>query len=604
MSKPVPTEKLTPMTHRLKIMPGRHLYVGRLCLLALLLAVYPACSCGQDLLIPSGAIVTCTGGDIILDGDLVNNGSLINQNNTIIFTGTSQSVSGTSPIEFRNLTVGPASSTTLASPGQAIREILRCEGTLNAGGNLTLLSSASGTALIDGSGTGQVTGNVTIQRYLPYAFGYKYFSSPFQGSTVSEFGDDMDLLSAFPSFYRFDESLATSGWISYTAPAGILNPMEGYAVNFGSVLQPGTVDLSGVVNNGPIEKTLYNHNNPYTSGFCLVGNPYPSPVDWDSPGGWTRDNIDDAIYYFSASTTDEYGGSYSTYINGSSSDGIANGIIPSSQAFFVHVSGGAYPVTGRFGMDNSVRVTDQTQPFIKSSPKGVRSMLRLAAGYTDDSVSFDPLVIYFDDKATFNFDGQFDALKLFNTDTSVPNFYSFSDDQSKLSVNGIPDNGHQPDKIRLGISTKRDAEIVFRIKAIEGDLFGSSIVLIDSVNGTRQNLFPDKLYQVSLNAGDYDNRFYIGFAEISTGVPATAQDPDLLTIYSGAGVLKTRINTLTLNRGTVKVCSLTGQVLYEARVYEPGYHEFRPGIKSGIYIMSLTTDSGNISRKFYFRGDR
>ena len=32
-----------------------------------------------------------------------------------------------------------------------------------------------------------------MQRYLPVAFGYKYFSSPFQGATVSEFGDDMDL---------------------------------------------------------------------------------------------------------------------------------------------------------------------------------------------------------------------------------------------------------------------------------------------------------------------------------------------------------------------------------------------------------------------------
>ena len=114
---------------------------------------------------------------------------------------------------------------------------------------------------------------------------------------------------------------------------------------------PNTVDVTGVVNNGNLSVTLYNHNNTYTQGFNLVGNPYPSPIDWNASAGWTKTNIDNALYYFKASTTDQYGGTYSTYINGISSDGVVNNIIPSMQGFFIHVSDGTCPVTGTLAIE-------------------------------------------------------------------------------------------------------------------------------------------------------------------------------------------------------------------------------------------------------------
>ena len=58
-------------------------------------------------------------------------------------------------------------------------------------GNLTLLSTASQTALIDGAGSGSVDGNVSMQRYIASGFGYKYISSPFQAATVNELSDDL-----------------------------------------------------------------------------------------------------------------------------------------------------------------------------------------------------------------------------------------------------------------------------------------------------------------------------------------------------------------------------------------------------------------------------
>src|SRR5450759_5790523 len=271
-----------------------------------------------------------------------------------------------SPIIFNNLTVASGSTTTITTTGQSLRGILVSNSTLNSNGNMTLLSTVTQTALIDGSGTGQVNGNVTMQRYLPSGFGYKYFSSPFQGATVSEFGDNMDLLAVFPSFYNYDESKSSAGWVTYTNSAGVLNPLYGYAVNFGCSVTAITADVTGVVNNGNLSRTMYNNNNTYTKGFNLVGNPYPSPIDWDAASGWIKTNIDNALYYFKSSTTDQYGGTYSTYINFVSSDGLATKIIPSMQGFFIHVSDGAWPITGTLALNNSVRITDMTHSFIKS----------------------------------------------------------------------------------------------------------------------------------------------------------------------------------------------------------------------------------------------
>ncbi|MFO7574304.1 MAG: hypothetical protein R6W67_04015, partial [Bacteroidales bacterium] len=216
------------------------------------------------------------------------------------------------PAEIDNLTIIRTNPLALSDQDLLVHGIVLNHGLLKSNDRLVLVSDPSGTALIDGKSRGTINGNVTMQRYLLSAFGYKYFSSPFQSAAVGEFSDDMDLTAPFTTFYRYDENRnvggnPASGWVAYKTPTDILQPLAGYAVNFGSSADPGTVDVKGVVNNGPLSMTLYNNNNPYTLGFNLVGNPYPSPIDWDAASGWTKDNIDDAIYLFRASTTDEYG---------------------------------------------------------------------------------------------------------------------------------------------------------------------------------------------------------------------------------------------------------------------------------------------------------
>jgi hypothetical protein len=560
----------------------------------------------QNLVISTGMFVAGTGGHVIIKTNVINNGSYANNDNVVVFAGNSQSVGGSNPVTFDNLIINAGSSTTLNTAGQTVSGILLSDGILFSSGNLTLLSNTAGTALIDGKGAGQVSGIVTMQRYLPSGFGYKYFSSPFVAATVSEFGDDMNLSDPYTTFYRYDENrivsgTPASGWANFKSPANVLQPVAGYAINFGSITASITVDITGEVNNGSMVVDLYNHNNTFTKGFNLVGNPYPSPIDWNSPTGWNRINIDNALYFFNASTTDQYGGEYSTYLNGLSSNGLATNIIPSMQGFLVHVTDGSWPVSATLGLDNNVRINDMTHSFMKSGEKVTPAFLRLIAGFSDDSISFDPLVIYFDEKATESFDNQLDALKLFNTDQRITNFYSSGFDGSKLSINCLPVTDSDLYKVPLGLKTAKSGDVIFRINSIEGGINFNNISITDINTGKTQDLLHNNEFTVNLPAGDYQNRFYLNLTNLTTDVPDKSSDEDWFNVYSSHSIMKTEIDLPDFNSGTLKIYNLLGQLLFIYEIYQPGYHEFYPTIKEGIYIVSFINGTKTISKKLFFQ---
>lgn len=541
-------------------------------------------------------------------------GTIITDASTNIFFGTPGNTGGTAftipsgtfttAPTINNLTINRDNSLTFGDQMISLAGILLANGPLITAGNLTLLSDASATALIDGTGTGQVSGNVNMQRYLPVGFGYKYFSSPFQAATVSEFGDDMDLTFWFPTFYEYDESRTTSGWVDYSDPAGVLEPMHGYAVNFGNVSAPTTVDVTGEVNNGPLSLTIYNNNNTYTLGMNLVGNPYPSPIDWDAAAGWTKTNIDDAVYYFKASATDEYGGTYSSYINGVSSDGIVSNIIPSMQGFFVHVSDGAYPVTGTLGMNNNIRINDMTQEFSKSA--AAKSgftisvpLIRLVTEFEDDTTSTDPMVIYFHDQATLSFDSDLDALKLLNTDFNVSNLYATVEGDKKLSINALPSDSESTLSIPLGVKTNRSGNLIFRINDIDNYFSATSIYLKDVEAETAHLLDSDSKYLVYIEQGEYHNRFFLEMMNLPTNINETKVPDPLFDIYSAHNLLKTNIYDVSGKEGILSVFNLTGQIVFKQIIRQPGYYEFNAPVLSGIYIINYTSGARTGSRKIF-----
>jgi hypothetical protein len=551
----------------------------------------------KDITIDNGSSLTITGNTIQIAGAITNNGTFTCTNGTVTFNGTTAQSAGTGAFTgntVKDLIINNTAGVSLTGSLIVSGVVTLQSGNLASDGNLTLLSTATQTALIAGTGTGTISGNVVMQRYLPSGFGYKYFSSPFQAATVNEFADDM-ILGSF-TFYRYDESRTSSGWASYSNPVtNPLIPLQGYAINFGAGSDPNTIDITGAINNGTVTATLYNHNNTYTQGFNLVGNPYPSPIDWNAVTGWTKTNIDNALYYFKASTSDQYGGTYSTYIGGVSSDGLATNIIPSMQGFFVHVSDGSWPVTGNLSMNNSVRISDLTHQFAKSVVEV--PLLRITSGFSDDDASKDPAVIYFDEKATSGFDSQLDALKLFNTDLAVTNLYLLDSDGKRLSISALPPITEKSLQIPLGLKLNKEGTVVFRISDIDVSLMGMDISISDTVAGTQQILLPDKEYKLTLDKGEYLDRFYLNFKDIQTGINETVPPDGLFSIYQYYGKLKAEINKIEGKGGNIKIYNLSGQVIFIEKINTTGYHEFNPGLKEGFYIIRYISGSLTSSKK-------
>jgi hypothetical protein len=432
---------------------------------------YPRVSGGsnaltKDLLIETGATFTITGNWLRISGNVQNNGVLEVISGNVSFEGTAAQTipSGTfADNRIENLQIDNASGVTSEGSLEITGILKIAAGNFQTGDSLTLISSAEKTALIDGSGLGEVIGTVNMQRYLDVAFGYKYFSTPFQNSVVGDFEPFLELsdaTSGFPHVYRYEENRTlndtafATGWQAYDDPENILEVGEGYAFNFGANTDEKLVEISGEVNNGNFSRNLENNKGEYTKGFHLIGNPYPSPIDWDAIDGWQKTNIEDGIYFFTAGET-QYTGTYTSYVNGvSSTNGNSSNIIPSMQGFFVKVTDpaeGASKVTGSLSISNKARVTDFDQQFLKTREREEKPLLRLTAAY-ETAAKKDAMVLYFSANAGKDFNKEMDAHKIMNTDASVPNFYILSKDKINLSIKALafPESGSQ-EKIPLGI---------------------------------------------------------------------------------------------------------------------------------------------------------
>jgi hypothetical protein len=569
------------------------------CIFLLLPAIRPASA--QGLIIPSGGYVIANNGNIVTTANWVNNGSFTSNGGTLIFAGSVQTLGGTSATQFNNLTIEPGSKTTVISAGQTVRGVIQSNDTLNANGNLTLLSTAAQTALIDGSGTGEVTGTLFMQRYLATGYGYYYFSSPFIGDTVNDFSSEINLAASFPDVYSFNESLASAGWVNYTNSSGLLAPLAGYAVNFGVSMAPLTVSLHGVVSNHTISTgTIYNHNMPTTQGFNLVGNPYPSPIDWNSVGGWTKTNVDNAIYFFTNGTVTQYTGTYSSYVNGVSSNGIASNIIAAMQGFFIHVSNGTFPVAGLLSVNNTARNLNSNPVFLGfTAPSAPSPFIRLSAGFYDEGSIGDPAVFYFSAEADGTFDKGLDALKLMNTHPGVPNLFAVATDTARLSIDALPAAFDSVETIPLGLITAIDGWISFKATDIENMPSGLHVYLSDAKTGVKQDLQNAPPYRLYLAAEEYKNRFFLNFSTKEppaggvTGVPVNGP----LQAYSAGGTLFVNGNLNAGEKGEVRVFDLRGQLILQEEITGSTYQQFHSNFAPGIYLVNLSAPGGTQTKK-------
>lgn len=413
---------------------------------------------GNKIVVKAGAFITVNGtsgnitnstngsidndGSISLQGNWLNhapNGGLINTNTTgtVTLNGSAlQSVGGSSVTNFENLTLVNASGAKLTASQTLKGTLTVSSGILTTTGyNFTLLSDASGTSRIAPI-LGDINGNITMQRYLSSATtGWRSLCAPVSGRDLNEWADNFIMSgfpgSAYPTFpfvsvYSYDETAAGSyslGNVPATDISNSISPGTGYWCYIGPT--PITIDVTGppVKFAQTFSVTYTPSTGPVDDGYVMVGNPYPSSIDWTSPS-WTKTNINNAIYTWNAQLQQ-----YSSWVAGVGTNGGSN-IIPSSQGFFVQANAPGPVLSCN---ENVKSAADQAVYRLSTQSAGYYMNLKLFGnGYEDETY------IRFDANATNYYDAAVDARKYVSDNPQVPSLSSADSTGKDMSINSFP----------------------------------------------------------------------------------------------------------------------------------------------------------------------
>jgi len=224
-------------------------------------------------------------------------------------------------------------------------------------------------------------------------------------------------------------------------------------------------------------------------------------------------------------------------------------------------------------------------------------MLRLTAGFADETTIADPVTFYFSDDAAKKFNKQLDALKLMNTDPVIPNLFAVSADAEKLSIKALITPNDTTSAIPLGLVTKKDGWITFHAKEIKQMPVGIHVYLSDSKTGVNHDLRKDPLYRLYLASGDYENRFSIVFS-LSELNPGTV-NKETFNVYSSGGKLFVNCILPTGEKANLVVSNMLGQMVYKQELSGNGNHQINTNCINGVYVVSLYSNKEVHSKKVF-----
>ena len=571
-----------------------------------------------------GAVLnTQSGGTLSLGGNFVNNDGTVtgDGNGTIAFVGAAaQEISGPNQTNFRNLTVNNTGGVTTSS-AVSVERALTVSSNLNIGTGLNFIlssNSTTGVAYVVNSG-GVVNGTATVRRYITPTnpgLGYRHYSAPVTNTTVGDLATTSftpvfnaaynsnptpGTTTPFPTVYGYNQtqyegSPATT--ITLDFDKGFYSPASGgdawpsgtgFTVNLGS---SEMVDFVGTLATGSFSTPGQGRGAKANAGWQLLGNPYPSPLDWDQVVATGLANIAPTVYVYKSSG--QYTGSYASYVNGQGTNGGTN-VIPVAQGFFVRT--GAVGATGNLNFMNSQRITtDATAPFQRTAAD-TRPQLLLELGNGTLTSQTD---IYFQNGATAGFDNAFDATAL-----PFPNGLTLASEAGSdvLAINGQPAlSAAVTVPPRVAVATAGTYSL--RAADLANLPAGYHAFLRDAVLNTYTDLATTPSVSLNLASGAAPGRLAVVFTNVSPLATAPAALAALASVYPSPASGKATLVLPQALRGnatsTVRLLNALGQAVL-IRTVAPGSADAielpLAGLAAGIYTVRATTVAGQVAKR-------
>jgi hypothetical protein len=533
---------------------------------------------------------------ILLKGSTSGAGTVHAASGTLVYGGAlAQTVSNIASNVVNNLLIDNKTGVTL--PGALTVSTTL---TINAGAKLTNpdganltvknvmiksdLASGTGT-FVDNGITTTTTGGVTnVQQYLIGGRNW-YLSSPMATATPGS-------IQTASSVNYYNEP--TSEWILESSS---LNVMKGYVASIGST---GTVTFSGgALNTGILSNSLLTSSGSEKTGFNLLGNPYPSYLNWDlaysqsihlEPTMWYRSkNPGNTAYVF-----DTYGAI--SHI-GTGNNGVdVTAQIPPIQAFWVRVASGY--TSGNIGLNNTMRSHDVATNRLRAPTldNSTQQVLRLQVS---NGINTDQAIVLFNSNATDEYEA-YDSEKMTNNNASVPEIYTIAG-TTPVVINGL-NHVFVNEELPLGFTTGE--ENAFTIQATEMSNFDTDtkIVLRDKQLNTEKELKIGSAYRFNSEQTSNSSRFSIVFksSSIATGtINKDASEAESILIYKNQNGQITVSRNDVFGEGTITVCNSMGQKL--ASKFTTGAITMLDlGFTRGVFLVRVDINGKAVTKKITY----
>ena len=565
-----------------------------------------------------------TGGTLDLRGDFTNNGAFLPTGGTVSLGVADQAgeagIAGSSATRFWNLSVQGSGAPLKTTAATSIRRLLTLTGSLVTQDNpCTLESDAAGTGLVVNNG-GTVAGTVTVQRYLAADLnagaGYRQFAAPVSNASVASLttasftpvvnpayntSATPATTMPFPTVYGYDQSRLASasnnlpafdkGWLSPAALSDKLTVGQGYTVNLAAAQ---TLSVSGPLNDGDISQTLSRNVGATAAdaGWALVGNPYPSPLDYSQVAAADRAGLDGAIYV--SESRGQYTGTYRSYTNGVGGDPI----LALGQAFFARVSTGQ--TSGTLTFRNAQRMTTYADPVLHRRAAETRPLVQLTLQGSGSPLT-DEAYVYFEPGATDGFDAQYDAVKLPNT-TGLNVSASFGGQQLSIDGRGLLGSAQRVVPLAVGVPAAGS----YALAATQLlNLAGVPVYLRDRQTGAVIDLRQQPAYPFTVaNASALlTGRFELVFSPQQALATAPAALTQQVALYPNPATGSTSLELpATLSREAIAATLLdaVGRPVRALTLPAQGTQAHLldlHALPAGVYALQLRTSAGTITKR-------
>lgn len=507
----------------------------------------------------------------------------------VSYTGTGAITTGpelpSSASVLNNLTINNSAGVTLSAARTVNGALTLTTGTLSSSGNLTMNLN---NGYIANTGTGAISGNITCTKTISRS-GYTYLSVPVTGSPS---------LPTTGFFYYYNEpthdrtSTGDAGWTAISPSAlgtiSSTNIGRGYSAYY----EAGTTNISATgayAHNTDfssaiaISKTLGPGDTDTQNGWNLIGNPYPSVLDWDGVRADNSSKVDAQCHYYT-------GTGYTAYAGGVPLSG-GNGFIPPMQGVYIKKTSLGSDV---LDIRNNRRVNSTKSLLRKSS--NVENVLEIQI---ENGTISDKTYIRLEDSASDGFDPKYDANKLNNTSSILPNINTIMKD-IRLAINTISKDIIKGKMIPLKFTVPASGSFNLRFREDARINEGVKIYLHDKLLNVVQDIRLNPLYNVTAVKGDTTTRYFISFdGEINNINGITSNDYSISAHYD-SGAINTYFKGINSNTADISLINTIGMEFYNKKSANitQGKYSFTPELnQAGIYILKVTTQGKTYTQR-------